>query len=47
MQTVEQLKKEAKFTSDILDLMEHRDEITQSDLQGVLAAVYRKYFVDR
>jgi hypothetical protein len=47
MNTVEQIKKEAQFTSDILDLIEHRDEITQSDMQGVLAAVYWKYFADR
>jgi len=47
MQAAEQIKKEAHFTSEVLDLMEHRDEITQSDLQGALEAIYRKYFSDR
>lgn len=40
----EQLEKEMEFTDEILELMDARDEITHGDMQGILMAVYKKYF---
>lgn len=44
MKTKEQIKKESVFVDEILDLIEKSDNITQSDLQGILAGIYFRYF---
>jgi len=42
--TLDQLKAASDFTSEMLDLIDHVPDYTQSDLQGALDCVYMKYF---
>lgn len=44
MRTKEQIKEEGIFIDEILDLIEKSDNITQSDLQSILAGIYSRYF---
>lgn len=38
------LNNENDFVDEILELIQNSDEITQSDMQGILSATYKKYF---
>ena len=38
----EQMLKFSKYENEILDLIDNRDELTRSDLQGAVSALVRK-----
>lgn len=43
----ETLKKSMQYADEILDLIDHRDEMTRSDLQGAVSALVQKIMQGR
>ena len=47
MISTEQTLKEMKYVDEILDIIDNKDEFTQSDLQGVLGALVKKIIANK